>query len=156
MFDEETGFPSVSAAILIDQNLHVKLQSNGAPVPLPNFFTFGRDAKVTRFSMLDSHCYINHLLFWKSCDRGKFPSLGSSQISVIFVALFYTVSIYIASMLSYPTTTTLPSFSLLKKLNSKGVHALKAAEVFLHQDSISSHVILMADKMYLQKGAQFH
>ena len=33
---------------------------------------------------------------------------------------------------------------------------MKAAEVLLHQDSISLDVILMADEMYLQKGAQFH
>ena len=31
-----------------------------------------------------------------------------------------------------------------------------AAEVLLHQDFVSSDVILMADEMYLQKGVQFH
>ena len=36
LFDQETGFPSVSAAILIDQNFHVKLQCNCATVKLPN------------------------------------------------------------------------------------------------------------------------
>ena len=30
------------------------------------------------------------------------------------------------------------------------------AEVLLHQDFVSSDVILMADEMYLQKGVQFH
>ena len=38
VLEEESDFPSVSAAILIDQNLHVKLQCNGAPVPLPSLY----------------------------------------------------------------------------------------------------------------------
>ena len=117
VFNEETDFPSVGAAILIDQNLHVKLQCNGAPVPLPKWFTSGRDAKLTRFSMLDNFpAYIESFaslhqqstILEELRQRGKLPFQGSAPILIIFVGLFFTASIYIASMLSL-TTATLPS-----------------------------------------------
>ena len=166
VFDEETDFPSVSAAILIDQNLHVKLQCNGAPVPLPKWFTSGRDAKLTRFSMLDNFpAYIESFTSLHQSSaileelrqrenyhpKGR-PPYSSSLLRYSLLLRYTSPQCYRQLLQHFP----LPSFSLLKKLNSKGVHAMKAAEVLLHQDSISSDVILMADEMYLQKGAQFH
>ena len=50
---EEVGFPSIAEAIKIDDNLHVRLQYNGRPVPLPKWFVHGHNAKVTRYSMLE-------------------------------------------------------------------------------------------------------
>ena len=167
VFDEETGFPSVSAAILIDQNLHVKLQCNGAPVPLPKWFTSGRDAKLTKFSMLDnfsayiesftslhqsSTIILEELRQRENCHHKGRPPYSSSLLRYSLLLRYTSPQCYCQLLQHFP----LPSFSLLKKLNSKGVHAMKAAEVFLHQDSILSDVILMADEMYLQKGAQFH
>ena len=100
----------------MDQNIHVKLQCNGAQVPLPKWFTSGRDAKLIRFYMLDDFsAYIESFTPLNQSStvlevaiEGKLPSLGLASILIIFVALFFTASIYFASMLS-PTTATLPS-----------------------------------------------
>ena len=51
-FDEMTGFPTISAAILVDSDLHVKLQCNGLPVPLPKWFCEGNNARLKKISML--------------------------------------------------------------------------------------------------------
>ena len=37
-------------SIKVDQSLHFQLQFNGHPVPLPAWFTKGRNATLTRFS----------------------------------------------------------------------------------------------------------
>ena len=41
-------------SIKVDQSLHVQLQFNGHPVPLPAWFTKGRNATLTRFSQLNN------------------------------------------------------------------------------------------------------
>ena len=52
--DEETSFPNIFESIKVDSNLHVQLQFNGHYEPLPPWFVDGRDAKLTRFSMLEN------------------------------------------------------------------------------------------------------
>lgn len=166
VFDEKTGFPSVSAAILIDQSLHVKLQCNGRPVPLPKWFTSGRDAKLRKFSMLENFpAYIESLttlhpsstileeLRQRESYHPKARPPFSANLLRYSLLLRYTSPQCYRQLLE---NFALPSFSVLKKLNGKGVHSMKAAEMLLHQGSISSDVVLMADEMYLQKGAQFH
>ena len=37
-YDETTGFPIILESIKIDKNLHVELQYNGHPLPLPPWF----------------------------------------------------------------------------------------------------------------------
>ena len=44
--------PSIVRSILIDENLYVKLQCNGSPIPLPSWFTSGRNAKLTRYTYI--------------------------------------------------------------------------------------------------------
>ena len=49
-------------SLKVDQSLHVQLQFNGHPVPLPAWFTKGRNATLTRFSQLNNfpnaiHCF---------------------------------------------------------------------------------------------------
>jgi len=166
VFDEKTGFPSVSAAILIDQSLHVKLQCNGRPVPLPKWFTSGRDAKLTQFSMLENFpAYIESFttlhsssaileeLRQRECYHPKGRPPFSTNLLRYSLLLRYTSPQCYRQLLQH---FALPSFQLLKNLNSKGVSSMKAAELLLHQGSISSDIVLMADEMYLQKGTQFH
>ena len=50
----------------------------------------------------------------------------------------------------------LPSISLLNKLHTGGVDAMKAAKYLKAKGKISRDIILMFDEMYLQKGSQFH
>ena len=53
-FNHSTNFPTVAETIKIDKSLHVLLQYCSKPVPLSKWFTKGRDAKLTRFSMLEN------------------------------------------------------------------------------------------------------
>ena len=48
------GFPVIFESIKVDQSLYVQLQFNGHPVPLPAWFTKGRNATLTRFSQLNN------------------------------------------------------------------------------------------------------
>ena len=48
------GFPVIFESIKVDQSLHVQLQFNEHPVPLPAWFTKGRNATLTRFSQLNN------------------------------------------------------------------------------------------------------
>ena len=41
-------------SIQIDSDLHVKLQYKGNPVPLPQWFGKGKNAKLTSYSMLEN------------------------------------------------------------------------------------------------------
>ena len=48
------GFPVIFESIKVDQSLHVQLQFNGHPVPLPAWFSKDRNATLTRFSQLNN------------------------------------------------------------------------------------------------------
>ena len=49
----------------------------------------------------------------------------------------------------------LPSMSILRRLKSGSIDAIKAAKVLKENNSISEDIILMADELYLQKSAQY-
>ena len=49
---EEGNFPSLKECVRIDRELHVQLQYCGHHIPLPKWFVYGQNAKLTRFSML--------------------------------------------------------------------------------------------------------
>ena len=44
VFDEETKFPKILESIRVDLDLHVQLQYNGIPIPLPQWFVQGHNA----------------------------------------------------------------------------------------------------------------
>ena len=52
VFDEQTQVPSTLESIKVDKELHVQLQSNGIPLPLPQWFVQGHNAKLKKISML--------------------------------------------------------------------------------------------------------
>ena len=52
VFDEQTQVPSILESIKVDKELHVHLQYNGIPLPLPQWFVQGHNAKLKRISML--------------------------------------------------------------------------------------------------------
>ena len=54
------GFPVIFESIKVDQSLHVQLQFNGHPVPLPAWFTKGRNATLTRFSQLNNFAIMDY------------------------------------------------------------------------------------------------
>ena len=54
------GFPVIFESIKVDQSLHVQLQFNGHLVPLPAWFTKGRNATLTRFSQLNNFAIMDY------------------------------------------------------------------------------------------------
>ena len=54
IFGKLDGFPTVSEAIQIDNQLHVSLRHYNNPVPLPAWFKTGRSASVTSKAMLQN------------------------------------------------------------------------------------------------------
>ena len=50
----------------------------------------------------------------------------------------------------------LPSLSLLKKLTEGWIEPLEADKLLLEQEKIGTDVVLLLDRVYLQKDSQFH
>ena len=53
-FDNVSQFPTILESIRIDKDLHVQLQYNGIPLPLPSWFVNGHNAKLDKLSMLEN------------------------------------------------------------------------------------------------------
>ena len=51
IFDEETKFPKILESIKVDSDLHVQLQYTEIPVPLPQWFVQGHNARLIKVSM---------------------------------------------------------------------------------------------------------
>ena len=50
----ELSVPEVTGCIHVDRDLHVKLFFKGSPLPLLQWFRYGRDCRLTRKSMLEN------------------------------------------------------------------------------------------------------
>ena len=73
---DDMGFLKVSMAVRVDSELHVKLQLNGNPVPLPEFFRKGSDCRLTCATVLDEIVnYLNNL-----SENDKFPFLDELNL----------------------------------------------------------------------------
>ena len=69
------SFPKVLEAIKVDRDLHVQLQFNGNPLPLPPWYTEGTDAKLDRFTMSQNFpSYIKNL-----ADVNPYPLLDEIE-----------------------------------------------------------------------------
>ena len=90
-------------------------------------------------------------------DNGQFfqPKRGlpflSSVIRFALLLRYTSATAYMIIKQHLP----LPSTSLLKKLRSNKFASLKAARLLKEQNKISTDVVLLVDKMYLQKCAQY-
>ena len=61
---EETKFPKILESIKIDSDLHVQLEYNGIPVPLPQWFVQGHNVRLKNVSMLENlPAYIRNVTF---------------------------------------------------------------------------------------------
>ena len=65
-YDEATGFPIILESIKIDKKLHVQLQYNGCPLPLPPWFIHGHNAKIIRFSMFSKFTQLYTKCRWRT------------------------------------------------------------------------------------------
>ena len=162
-FHDKSGFPFVKEAIKIDRQMHVQLQLCGNSVPLPPWFVQGRNAQLTRHSMLHNFpSYLNTFTKTENkiviemeklqhySPKGRPPY--SSDLVRLALLLRYTSGQAYSLMLE---TLPLPSFSLLRKLKQGNLDSLKAVKYMLDAKQISKDVIVMVDEMYLQKSVQY-
>ena len=156
--------PTVTEAIVIDDDLHVKLFFPVPPIPLPPWFVKGKDCRLTKKSYLENFPpYIRsvsdnrvtnimdelqQIRYKKTDDRPKF----TSELLQFALMLRYTsLPAYQLLVKHFP----LPSVSLLKRLSQGGLESLKEVKLLLNKRKIDKDIVLLADEMYLQKELQF-
>ena len=159
------GFPVIFESIKVDQSLHVQLQFNGHPVPLPAWFTKGRNATLTRFSQLknfpnairvvseDIECsrsLLNEMLDISNYQAKGRPPYSSAMIRFALHLRYTSLQSYKLLLEKFP----LPSISTLHRIQAGGVDSLKAAKKLPEKGHISSDVILMVDEMFLQTNSK--
>ena len=152
-------------SIKVDQSLHVQLQFNGHPVPLPAWFTTGRNATFTRFSQLnnfpnairivseETECLRS--LLNERLDISNYQAKGRPPYSSAMIR--FALHLRYTSLQSYKLLEKfpLPSISTLHRIQAGGVDSLKAAKKLREKGNISSDVILMVDEMFLQKESSY-
>ena len=136
-FDATLGFPWVLCIILIDKDLHVKLECNcGSPIPLSSWITQSKYARLTHFSMLEN--LLNYISNISSCHTSSFleemkqqkyydPRSRKSYSAAMFrfaLPLRY-ISLQAHEVISemFP----LHSLSLLRRMQAGGILTIKSA-----------------------------
>ena len=137
---DELHVPEVIACIRVDDKLHVKLLLRGSPVPLPQWFRYGHNCKLTSKSILENFpSYLesqteNFSIFDELRKRQlKKKQVYSSEVIQYALLLRYT------SLQSYKLLSDefpLPSISSLNKIKEGNVDALK-------------DIVVLFDEMYL-------
>ena len=136
--------------------MHVQLQYNGIPLPLPSWFVNGHNAKLDKLSMLENFPpYIRstaienqQVLLDELKQRELYKPTGRPPFSVSMIRL----DLRHASLQAYKLLFEkfpLPSISLLKKIHQDGVDSLKAVKVLREEDQV------MVGEMCLHKAAQY-
>ena len=164
VFNEVTKFPDHTESIKIDSELHVQLQFNGIPLPLPHWFTHGHNAKLTKMSMLENFpSYIKesvancHYSFWNELNERKLfhpkgrPPYSSELIRYALHLRHTSLQSYRLLLKEFP----MPSISLLNKIQQGGVDAIKAIKKLRENGNMSKDVIISVDEMYLLKCTQY-
>ena len=137
VFDVETHFPSIKECIRIDRNLHVHLQCNGNPIPLPQWFIHENNGKLTKLSMLenfptyiknvleeDPHSILNELQKRQHYKPKGRPPFSADLIRYALLLRYTSRQAYKLLLEKFP----LPSFSLLEKIQSSGVGSITAVK----------------------------
>ena len=161
------GLPNILETIKVNKDLRVQLQYNGSTVPLPIWFTHGRNGLLSRFSQLNE--FPNHIrLIAEAADCNSQslleemknrmylkpkarPSYSAAMIRFALHLRYTSLQTYKLLLHKFP----FPSISVLSKIQRGGVDALKAIKRLREAGEISSDVVLMVDEMYLQKGTQY-
>lgn len=163
-FNEQTQFPTVLESIRVHKDLHVQLQYNGVPRPLPQWFVKGHNAKLVKLSMLENFpTYIKltatenqQTLLQELRQRELYKPKGRPPFSTTMIR--YALHLRYTSLQSYKLILKkfpMPSISLLNKIQQGGVDSLKALRTLHERGQISRDLVLMVDEMYLQKATQY-
>ena len=163
-FNEVSQFPTVLELIRIDDDLHVQLQYNGIPLPLPSWFVKGHNARLDKLSMLENfppyirstaienqQVLLNELKERELYKPKGRPPFSASMIRFALHLRYTSLQAYKLLLEKFP----LPSISLLNKIQQGGVDSIKALKVLKEKGEMSTDLILMVDEMYLQKAAQY-
>ena len=124
----ELSVPEVTGCIRVDRDLHVKLFFKGSPLPLLQWFRYGRDCRLTHKSMLENFpTYIKSegvqcSSLFEELRQLRFKKKPIYSADIICYSLFlrYT-SLQCYKILQQDLP--LPSLSLLRKL-TKGISML--------------------------------
>ena len=144
--------------------MHVQLQYNGIPLPLPSWFVNGHNAKLDKLSMLENFPpYIRstaienqQVLLDELKQRELYKPTGRPPFSASMIR--FALHLRHTSLQAYKLLLEkfpVPSISLLNKIQQGGVDSLKALKVLREKGGISTDLILMVDEMYLHKAAQY-
>ena len=156
----ELHIPEVKECIRIDNELHVKLFYRGSPVPLPQWFRYGHNCKLTKKSMLEN--FPPYLNIQGENFSSVFEELSLRQFKKKEV--FSTNLIQYALLLRYTSLQTyklllkefpLPSVSLLNKIIEGNIDIIKTANLLYENGSLSKDIMLIFDEMYLQKCVEY-
>lgn len=149
----EMSVPEVSECILVDTELHVKLFYKGSPVPLPQWFRYGRDCRLTHKSMLENfpayllsqtEKYDTVFEELREYKLKKRPVYSASVIRFTLLLRYTSIQSYRMLLKDFP----LPSLALLKKICSGTIDAVKCAQTLKNEGKISEDVCLLFDEMY--------
>ena len=158
LFDDCSGFPTICEVIEIDNSLHVELQYCNNPVPLPNWFSQGRNSKLIRFSMLenlpiyfksfaDDHSLLSELQKRKHYKPKGQPPYSLETIHLALLLRYTSLQAYKLLLKEFCFSSLL----LLAKLKSINLDAIKAAKLLRQKKILSNNVVLITDQMYLKK-----
>ena len=135
------GFPLIFESIKVDQSLHVQLQFNGHPVPLPAWFKKGRNATLMRFSpnairvvSEETECsrsLLNEMLDISNYQAKRRPPYSSAMIRFALHLRYTSLQSYKLLLEKFP----LPSISTLHRIQAGGVDSLKAAKKLREKDT---------------------
>ena len=160
------NFPKIFETIRIDEQMHVQLQYNGSPVPLPSWFTKGTNGKLIKKSQLENFPayirskvedkaslfpFLEELTERKNYDPKGRPPYSSDLLRYALLLKHTSLQSYSLILKKFP----MPSLSLLRKLERGGVDAIKSAKLLRDKGKMSEDIMLIFDEMYLQKQEQY-
>ena len=160
VFAKETKSPKILEWIKVDSDLHVQLQYNG--IPLPQWFVERHNTRLKKVNMLENlPAHIRNVAFDNCSElldklnkRQFLKPKGRPPYSVEMIR--YGLRLRHTSFQAYKQWLekfSLPSISLLNKIQQRGVNSIKALKILRENGKISNE---MVDKMYLEKATHYH
>ena len=165
VFDKNKGFPTVQEAVKVDKNLHVRLSCGIKQVHLPTWFVQGRSAKSARISMLhdflsfipSTNAYVDGLLLAQLQPK-QFDKPGGILYfcRMRFDLLCFYVTLPPKHTAFFTQVSPCHRFQFRQNFSKVMLMYGKLVAQVLHKKGhISTDVILMIDKMTLQKSTQY-
>ena len=157
--------PEVTACVRINQDLRVKLFFKGLSLPLTQWFTQGRDTRLSSKSMLQNFASYIKIKSESPCTVAdelqqvklmKRPSYSSNTVRYALMRHFSAcLHTFLPAYRLLLEEFKLPSVSFLKKLTSGKIDSFASLKALQDNNCISVDVILIFDEIYLQKCEKY-